>query len=172
MHKLSVLFTGAAILLAGCETPKRSRAWEIALTVRHAGPHVDAPAVAYAERLHGALQEARVEHKIVTFKFRYRSRLLLNREGEETVVIYRDNAAPANPWWLMAERLPAPVWLPSAPVESQVSFYVTRPATIVKTEEFPAEGARTARTSRHDGKALLKPFKHWKKTKPSRGKRR
>lgn len=172
MYKLSILITGAAIFLTGCEASKRSRAWEIIHTARHAGPHVDEPAVAYAKRLHGALQDARVEHKIVTFKFRYESRLLLNREGEETVVIYRDTATPAHPWWLMAERLSTPVWLPAAPVESQISFYVTRPATIVKVEDFPAGSAKDARTTEHDGKTLLKPFKPAKKAKHARRKTR
>ena len=129
MQKLTLL--AAALFLAGCETPRPSRTWETVKAVRHIGPFVKDPASAYAEKLHTTLQNARVEHKVVTFKFRYRSRLLLHREGEETAVIYRDPATPAQPWWLMSERLSTPVWLPTQPLASQVAFHVRRPATLV-----------------------------------------
>ena len=156
MHKFALLAT-TALLLAGCEAPQQSRTWETVKTVRHVGPFVKEPAAAYAEKLHTALQGARIEHKVVTFKFRYRSRLLLNREGEETAVIYRDPATPANPWWLMSERLFSPVWLPTQPVATQVSFYVSRPATVVKVEEFSAEICNPGKESKsivkmHKGK--------------------
>ncbi|MEO6785779.1 MAG: hypothetical protein ABI318_06565 [Chthoniobacteraceae bacterium] len=162
MHKLSLLIT-AAIFLTGCEAAKRSRTWETVRSVPHIGPRMDTPDTAYADRLHSALHDARVEHKVVTFKFRYRSRLLLNPEGEETAVIYRDNATPAHPWWLMAERLTTPVWLPSEPVASQAAFYVSRPVTIVKVEDFLVNDAKHARKTKHDGKTLLKPFRQGKR---------
>ena len=164
MHKLALLTTATAILLAGCGTSQPSRTWEAVKAVRHTGPGVQNPDAAYAEKLHNALQGARVEHKVVTFKFRYRSRLNLYREGEETAVIYRDCCTPAQPWWIMAERLSTPVWLPTQPVESQVSFFVRRRATVVKIEEFPAEATKPA------GKAVVKPESHPAKSKTGKSK--
>ena len=164
------LLTATALLLAGCETPRHSRTWETVKAVRHTGPFVQEPASAYAEKLHATLQGASVPHKVVTFKFRYHSRLLLSREGEETAVIYRDCATPAQPSWLMSERLSSPVWLPRKPLESQVAFYLSRPVSIVKVEDFPANAARHARKHKHsgnDGKTLLKPFRPGKKAKHS-----
>ena len=152
MQKLAVLTAATALLLAGCEAPRQSRTWETVKALRHAGPFVKEPAVTYAENLHTTLRSERVEHKVVTFKFRYRSRLMLNREGEETAVIYRDSATPAHPWWLMSERLFSPVWLPTQPVASQVAFYVRRPATVVKLDEFPADIAKPAKGSKSAGK--------------------
>lgn len=172
MQKLALLTAATAFLLAGCETPRQSRTWETVKAVRHTGPCVKDPASAYAKKLHTTLQSASVPHKVVTFKFRYRSRLLLNREGEETAVIYRDCAPPAQPSWLMSERLSSPVWLPAKPLESQVAFYLSRPVSIVKVEDFPAKATRHARKHRHsgkDGKTVLKPFRPGKKPKHSRG---
>ena len=151
MQKLALL-AATTLLLAGCETPRPSRTWETVKAVRHTGPFVENPAAAYAEKLHATLQTAHVEHKVVTFKFRYRSRLLLHREGEETAVVYRDPATPAQPWWLMSERLCTPVWLPTKPLASQVAFHVRRPATLVKVETFPAEICKPARESKCGGK--------------------
>ena len=57
--------------------------------VRHSGPFEKSPLAAYAARLHKTLQDACVAHKVVTVKFRYQSRILLNREGEDTAAIAR-----------------------------------------------------------------------------------
>jgi hypothetical protein len=173
MPKLSLLSAATVVLLAGCGTSQPSRTWETVKAVRHTGPGVQNPAAAYAENLHNALQSACVEHKVVTIKFRYRSRLRLNCEGEETAVIYRDSETPAQPWWLMAERLPGPVWLPTQPVESQVAFYLRRPVSIAKIEEFPADATRPAKQASHagkDGKSVVKPASHPAKSKAGKGK--
>jgi hypothetical protein len=167
MHKLALLTTATAILLAGCGTSQPSRTWETVKAVRHTGPGVQNPDAAYAEKLHKTLQGARVGHKVVTFKFRYRSRLQLYREGEETAVIYRDCCTPAQPWWAMAERLSTPVWLPTQPVGSQVSFFVRRPTTIVKIEEFPGDCAKPAGKC---GKSFVKPASHRAKSKAGKSK--
>jgi hypothetical protein len=157
MQKLSLLIASAATLLTGCEAPQKSHTWEIVRAVRHSGPSEKVPAPAYAKELHRVLQGAGIEHKVVTFKFRYRARILLNREGEDTAVVYRDSATPAQPWWLMAERLSSPVWLPMQPVESQIAFYVSRPATIVKVEDFPAKATKKHRHAGKAGKFIVKP---------------
>jgi hypothetical protein len=169
MHKLALLTTATAILLAGCGTSQPSRTWKTVKAVRHIGPGVQKPDAAYAEKLHKTLQGARVEHKVVTFKFRYRSRLQLYREGEETAVIYRDCCTPAQPWWIVAERLSTPVWLPTQPVGSQVSFFVRRSATIVKIEEFPGDCAKPAGRA---VKSVVKPESHRTKSKAKEPKHR
>ena len=69
----------------------------------------------------------------------------------------------------MAERLSTPVWLPAEPLASQVAFYVRRPASIVKVEDFPAKDAKHANNTKHDGKPVLKPFRQGEKLKTSRG---
>ena len=152
MQKLAIVSAATTLLFTGCETPRQSRTWETVKAVRHAGPFVKEPAATYAGELHKTLQNARIDHKVVTFTFRYRSRILLNREGEETAVIYRDPSTPALPWWLMSERLSSPVWLPTQPVPSQVAFYLRRPATVVKVEDFPAEITKPFRESKYTGK--------------------
>lgn len=148
MHKILLFTLGAAILFTGCTT-KKSAAWQTVRAVPHAGPGEKVPAAAYANRVHVALRDAGIEHKVVTFKFHYGTRLLLRREGEETAVVYRDPATPANSWWLMAERLSTPVWLPDAPIERQAAFYVSRPVSIVKFEDLPASAGK------HDGKRCV-----------------
>ena len=152
----------AATLIAGCASAEKSRVWQTVKAVRHSGPFEKSPPAAYAARLHKTLQGAGVAHKVVTVKFRYQSRILLNREGEDTAVIYRDPATPASPWWLMSERLSNPLWLPSKPVASQAAFYLRRPVSIVKAEDFPAKKPGCACG---DGKSAVKPVSHPPKPK-------
>ena len=115
MQKLTPFALIAATLIEGCASAQKSRTWETVKSVRHSGPAETQPAIAYAKKLHGVLQCAGVEHKVVTLKFRHDFRILLRRDAEETAVIYRDPATPRHPWWLMAERLSRPLWLPTAP---------------------------------------------------------
>ena len=152
----------AATLLAGCASAQKSRVWQTVKAVPHSGPFEKSPPAAYAARLHKTLQEAGIAHKVVTVKFRYQSRILLDREGEDTAVIYRDPATPADPWWLMSERLSNPVWLPAKPVASQAAFYLRRPVSIVKVEDFPAKKPGCAC---EDGKSVMKPVSHPSKPK-------
>jgi hypothetical protein len=164
MHKFPVSAVIAATLLAGCAPAQKSHTWQIVKAVRHAGPAEKEPAAAYAATLHKTLQNAGIAHKVVTLKFRYDFRILLRREAEETAVIYRDPATPKHPWWLMAERLSRPVWLPCEPVASQAAFYLSRPVNIVKVEDFPAGETKHAAKGKHDGKTMRKPLKHGKKS--------
>jgi hypothetical protein len=145
MHKFLPLAAGISLLFASCQTQQRSRTWEVVKATPHPGPGEKDPSGAYATKLHKALEKSGVEHKVVTFKFRYVSRLTLNHEGEDTVVIYRDGANAAQPWWIMAERLWSPMWLPASAIDSQVSFFVRRPASVVKVEEFPAASETKSR---------------------------
>ncbi len=151
----------AATLLAGCASVQKSSAWASVRAVRHAGPGEISPASAYAAKLHQTLQDSGIDHKIVTVKFRYHSRILLDREGEETAVIYRDPATPANPWWLMSERLTNPMWLPTKPIASQVAFYLSRPVSIVKVEDFPAKEIKHAKKHKRSTKAAQRIVGEW-----------
>lgn len=165
MQKLTPFALIAATLLAGCAPAQKSRTWQTVKSVRHSGPAETQPSVAYAKKLHGALQCAGVEHKVVTLKFRHDFRILLRRDAEETAVIYRDPATPRHPWWLMAERLSRPIWLPTAPVASQAAFYLTRPVTVVNVEDYPANDGRKKESACKEGKAVVKPASHASKSK-------
>ena len=136
MHKRNTLTAGIAIFLAGCQPTQNSRTWEAVKAAPHIGPGVPHRTAVYAQQLHKTLQRAGVEHKVVTFRFKYPSILKIDRVGEDVAVIYKDAGTPDHPWWLMAEYLWNPVWLPSGAVRRQVDFYVRRPASIVSVAEF------------------------------------
>ncbi len=168
MQKLTLLALLVATLVAGCAPAQKSRTWQTVRSVRHAGPADAQPAVAYAKKLHGVLQCAGVEHKVVTLKFRHDFRILLRRDAEDTAVIYRDPATPKHPWWLMSDRLSRPLWLPTAPVASQAAFYLTRPVTIVKVEDYPANAGKKKGCACKDGKEVMKPIAPSPKSKEIR----
>lgn len=115
----------AALCLSGCAGTIKSTAWHVAKSTPHAGPGELPHDKTFAKKLHERLQKAGVEHRVVTYKFRYHSRIFLNRETEETAVVYRDESTRSSPWWIMSERLSSPLWLPSSPLKSQVSFYLS-----------------------------------------------
>jgi hypothetical protein len=139
MLKLLAFAVGIVALFPGCTAPKKTPTWAAVKAVRHPRPAVPDRDRAYAKELHETLQRSGVEHKVVTFTFRYASRIDLFRPAEGTAVIYRDTGTPAHPWWFMEESLSRPVWLPTGPVQRQVAFRLARPATIVKVDEFPAK---------------------------------
>ena len=136
MHKQSALTATIAVLLTGCQSTPNSWTWETVKAAPHIGPGIRNRSHVYADQLHKTLQQAGVEHKVVTFRFKYPSLLRIDRAGEDIAVIYRDSGTPTHPWWLMAECLWSPVWLPAGAVESHVAFYLRRPATIMSTTSF------------------------------------
>ena len=151
MQKLISLTAGIAILLVGCQQAQNSRTWETVKAAPHIGPGIPDRSSVYAQKLHRTLQHAGVEHRVVTFRFRYPTILKIDRTGEDVAVIYKDAGTPGNPWWLMSDCLWNPVWLPSGVVQRQVDFYLRRPAKIVSVAEFRAG------SSEHDGKSACKP---------------
>ena len=151
MQKLTSLAAGIAVLLAGCQPNQNSRTWEAVKATPHAGLFVPNRSSVYAQKLHKTLQHAGVEHRVVTFRFKYPTVLKVDRTGEDVAVIYKDTGSPGNPWWLMSECLWNPVWLPSDAVQHQVDFYVRRPAKIVSVVAFRAG------SSLQDGKSVCKP---------------
>ena len=152
MQKLNALTAGIALLLTGCHPTQNSRTWEAVKAAPHTGPGVQHRSAAYAQRLHATLQRAGVEHKVVTFRFRYPDILKINRTGEDVAVIYKDTSTPDHPWWLMSENLWNPVWMPTGAVKRQVNFYVRQPAAIVSVAEFRTGSSKGAKPH-HDAPA-------------------
>ena len=136
MQKLNALTAGIALLLTGCQPTKNSRTWEAVKAAPHTGPGIQHRSTVYALQLHKTLQRAGVEHKVVTFRFRYPSIMKIDRTGEDVAVIYKDTGTPEHPWWLMSECLWNPVWLPAGTVQRQVDFYLRRPTAIVSVAKF------------------------------------
>jgi len=123
--------------LAACTPSKQKSTWQ---QVRETRPDKVAanadPAEAYRIKLHKVLTENKVEHKLVTYQYRYKTRMREDALGTQTAVIYKDNSNPENPWWLVNERTGRPVWLPGQDVNKQVAFYVRRKAEVLEQKEF------------------------------------
>jgi hypothetical protein len=134
MQKSFVLTAGLILALSGCQS--KSPIWQKVVETSHAtGDAEDGPR-AYAGELHRVLTEAAVPHKVVTFEFGYRGTFDPFLTAHRTAVIYRDSASTKHPWWIMDGTLDRPVWLPTASVERQVSFYVRRPAKVLEVNDF------------------------------------
>ena len=164
MQKSISLSLAVCLTLTGCSVFKKSKTWE---KVTQAKPDVRAeadPSKAYASQLHRDLAKDNVEHKVVTYQYRYKTRLREDAVGVRTAIVYKDNTNPANPWWIMDERLGKPVWLPNGQLDKQVAFYLRRDAEIVEQHDFttgeggspaiavpaaaPTQGTAIARASR------------------------
>jgi hypothetical protein len=132
MQKTFSLTLAVCLALMGCSQP--SSPWTTVRSARVDTHDSDDSSGAYAEHLSRVLQTANVEHKLVTYEYRYRTALREEAIGTRTAVIYRDDKNPRNPWWLMDERLYNPVWLPGDDENRQVSFYLHQPATVVSAK--------------------------------------
>jgi hypothetical protein len=138
MHKLTILTAGMAMLATGCQFTAPSPTWELVRKAPHTGPGASERGRTYAEELHKLLQKAGVEHKVVTFTFRYPTSLMIDAPAEDVAVIYKDAASPGHPWWLATDCLWRPIWLPTQSVARQIDFYLARPTQIVSVAEYPA----------------------------------
>src|SRR5215213_2792355 len=110
MQKTNLLSLAACLTLAGCS--QSSSHWNTVRSVRVDTRDAEDASAAYAEHLSGVLKSANVQHKIVTYEYRYRTALREEAVGTRSAVLYRDETNPRNPWWLSDERLSKPVWLP------------------------------------------------------------
>jgi hypothetical protein len=148
MHKLMFLTAGVAMFMAGCESAKPSKTWEMVKAAPRSGPRVEDRCGVYAGQLHKLLQDAGVEHKVVTFTFMHPTRLMVDARAQDVAVIYKDAASPDHPWWLMTEYLWSPVWLPNQSLERQIDFYLARPSRVVSVAEYPTSNPADGKSHR------------------------
>jgi hypothetical protein len=141
MQKPLTISIAVCLCFTGCSVFKKSKTWETVTKNRVDTTDELDPSKAYAKELHRSLAKENVEHKVVTYQYRYKTRLREEAVGVATAVVYKDETNPKNPWWIMDERLAKPVWLPNDALEKQVSFYLRRDAEIVEQHDFPTADA-------------------------------
>lgn len=144
------LSLAACLVFTGCGALHRSPTWETVISTRVDTRDSGDPSATYAEQMSGVLKSSNVEHKVVTYEFRYRTRLREDAMDTRTAVLYRDDAGGRNPWWLVDNVSRTPVWLPGENVEKQLEFYLHRPATVLTVNGVSASGDGKAATG--DGK--------------------
>jgi hypothetical protein len=116
----------------GCSQP--SSPWTTVRSARVDTHDSDDSSGAYAEHLSRVLQTANVEHKLVTYEYRYRTALREEAIGTRTAVNLSRRHESAEP--LVADgRAPLqPGLAPGDDENRQVSFYLHQPATVVSTK--------------------------------------
>ncbi len=144
MSKPLSLSIAACIALSGCQIFHKSPTWKTVVRTRVAVPRGEDASRVYADGLHHRLQAGRVEHKVVTYEYRYRSRLRDDATAERTAVIYRDDANPKYPWWIKDESRGRPTWLPNGNVKEQLEFYVGRDVQVTSPGSLSGEGKQLA----------------------------
>jgi len=133
--------------LSGCQVFEKSETWETVMKVRPGQSVRDPdPSHAYAARLHEALASRGVEHKVITYQYRYTTRLREEAVGTRTAVIYRDASSGAHQWWIKDDRLNTPVWLPNGEINRQVSFYLRRKAEVIEEKNYPGKAGSSKAT--------------------------
>ena len=121
----------ACLVFTGCQIFRKSPTWDKAVSTRISVPREGDPSKQYADGLHREFKAGRIAHKVVTYQYRYSSRLRQDATAERTAVIYRDDANPKYPYWLKDETSNRPVWLPNGDTAQQLRFYVGRDVEIV-----------------------------------------
>jgi hypothetical protein len=157
MPKLAFLALAVLVPLTGCQMFKRSPAWATVTKARIETRGASDPSKTYATGLSHELAAQRVEHKVVTYQYRYRTRLREEAVATRSAVLYKDPTNPANPWWLKDDLNTRPIWLPNGAPEKQIAFYIRRGAEVVREvpggdakevigERLPAIETRIAKT--------------------------
>ena len=140
MSKSISITLAACVALTGCQVFKKSETWDKVTKVK-VDTHGSAdPSKTYADQLHRELAASKVEHKVITYQYRYRTRLREEAVGQRTAVLYKDESHPDNPWYLKDEASNRPVWLPNADESKQVAFYIRRNAEVVESKDYAGEG--------------------------------
>ncbi len=132
----------SCVILVGCSVVRKSPTWNRVVNTPRVTADSENRSLAFAGELHAELHQMRVPHKVVTYDYPYHSKYDGKGTAQRTSVIYRDDASPKYPWWIMDERLKRPVWLPSETVQNQVSFFLRRPATIVTLRDYTESGEK------------------------------
>ena len=146
MQKSYSLALAVGLTLAACEGSKQKTTWQKVTETKPDKVAAADPGEAYTNKLHKLLTTEKVEHKVVTYQYRYQTRMRDEAVGTHSAVLYRDNSDPKNPWWLMDERLGKPVWLPGEDVNKQVAFYLRRQAQVVEQKQFTGGEPQAADT--------------------------
>lgn len=133
------LFTALTLvaLLTGCSAFKKSQTWQQVVDNRADRLAAGAGKSGYPDKLHAVLVAQNVEHKIITYQYRYKTRLREEAVGTGKAVLYRDPATPDSPWWAMDENTGFPVWVPNESLDRQMSFFLHHNAEILAREDFP-----------------------------------
>ena len=139
--------------MTGCQSFRTSPIWKKIVHARIDLPRDGDTSKRYASGLHRELTAAGIEHKVVTYQYRYHTRLRDEVTTERTAVIYRDDTKVKYPWWLKDQSSNRPVWLPNGSVEQQLRFYIGREVQVVET------GHETG----GDGKEIIHVHRHVKK---------
>ncbi len=158
MHKSSFLAFALGLTLAACTGSKPKTTWQKVTDTRpDKVASGEDPSQAYVEKLQKILAEDKVDHRVVTFQYRYETRLRDEAVGTGTAVIYKDNSDPANPWWLMSNRLHKPVWLPGQDLDKQVSFYLRRTAQVIEHRDYVGGELLGPKTMIAKAKPVVRP---------------
>ena len=131
MSKNLLFALSACLALTGCQSFRISPIWKKIVHTQIALPPGGDSSKQYAEGLSHELTADRIEHKVVTYQYRYDTRRRDELTTERTAVIYRDDTNPKYPWWLKDESSNRAVWLPNGSLEQQLHFYIGREIQIV-----------------------------------------
>jgi len=152
MQKSTCLSLAACFAFAGCGVFHSSETWSTVRAVRVDTRGESDPSAAYAARLSERLTAGNIEHQVVTYQFRYRTRSNEEAIATRTAVVYRDDVNSRYPWWLMDDRLSQPFWLPSGDLAHQISFYIRTPVELVEsvTGTRDSSGKTMSKAARED----------------------
>jgi hypothetical protein len=145
--KIALSFAlAAALLLSGCSVFHRSPTWASVVASRsHYSDSGSADAKdGYIGHLHQVLEQEGVEHRVVTYQFHFHN--VYREEGVQTatVILYRDETSPNNPWWAMDEYHHVPMWLPNGEPDYQIEFFTQHHVDIVSVRDFTGHAAAPA----------------------------
>lgn len=158
MSKTLSFALSACLALTGCQIFHKSPTWNKVVHTRISVPLEGDMSKPYASALHRELKADRIEHKVVTYQFRFRSPLRDDVTMERTAVIYRDETNPKYPWWLKDETSHRPVWLPNGSTQQQIRFYIGHDVEVISPDR--------------DDKEFSKPEHHAKKHVASKKKKK
>lgn len=161
MQKLTLF--GLAVLFTGCQAFKKSDTWSKVTAHRVDTRGASDPSRIYAEDLSRELVASQVEHRVVTYQYRYRPRLREEALAQQTAVIYKDPTRPEHPWWLKDHLTSRPVWLPNVELSRQVAFYAQRDIEVVDARGLAAADGKT-----NAGTALLAKDDVYRANEPER----
>lgn len=131
MLKTITLSIAACLAFTGCQVFQKSPTWGKVVRTHFALPRGSDTSRAYSGELHRELNAHHIENKVVTYQYRYTTRLRDYATAERTAVLYRDTTHSKYQWWLKDDTSNRPRWLPNGSLAQQVRFYMGREVEIV-----------------------------------------